>query len=117
MEDHSFDSIDLQNLNVLVHAPIYSKAGALPLSIAWSGNSYCTASTGTWQCGAQSPTITNFGAIAANAFMGGQANTGWATAYPLVTATAGCLDKFFRISLFAVGHQRSKWNHTPTPGN
>src|ERR1700722_13176550 len=85
LDDHQFDSVDLLNVNVLVHAPIFSKAGAIPLSAVWSANSYCTGATGTWQCGVQSPSITNFGVVAVNRFMGGASNGG-ATAYPLVTA-------------------------------
>jgi hypothetical protein len=93
MDNHTYDSINVQQLNVLVHAPIYQKAGAFPLSITFNANSYCTGTTGTWQCGVQSPTVTNFGAITANNFMGGPTNIGWATVYPLVSATAGCPDK------------------------
>jgi RHS repeat-associated protein len=93
MQDSTFDSVDVQNLNVLVHAPIFSKAGAMPLSVSWSANSYCRASTGTWQCGVQSPTVTNFGAVTANGFMGGPTNIGWATAYPLVVNHSQCPDK------------------------
>jgi hypothetical protein len=93
MDEGPYDSINLQQLNVLVHAPIFQKAGAMPVSVTFYANSYCTGATGTWQCGAQSPTVTNFGAIADDAFMGGPTNIGWATAYPLVSATAGCPDK------------------------
>src|SRR5258708_1907936 len=93
MDSHAYDSINLLNLNVIVHAPIYRKAGAMSVSIDWSANSYCTGATGTWQCGNQSPSVTNFGAIAMNQFMGGGANTGWATAYPLVATIVGCLNK------------------------
>src|ERR1700676_326 len=93
LDDSTFDSVNLQNLNVLVHAPIYNKAGAIPLSIVWSGNSYCSGATGTWQCVAQSTSATNFGAIAANGFLGGPTGVGWATAYPLVLSHGQCPDR------------------------
>lgn len=93
LDDHGYDSINLQQLNVEIHAPLFQKAGANPLSITFSANSYCTGATGIWQCGVQSPSVTNFGAISANNFMGGNTNTGGATAYPLVTTTVGCPDK------------------------
>jgi YD repeat-containing protein len=91
MDDDKFDSVNLENLNVLVHAPVFSKAGAMPVSIMWSANSYCTGTSATWQCGAEAPTVTNFGAIVANSFLGGPTNVGWATAYPLQSAVEGCL--------------------------
>jgi RHS repeat-associated protein len=93
MDDHAYDSINLLNLNVVVHAPIYRKAGAMPVSIDWSANSYCSGITGTWRCGNQSPTLTNFGAVAMNGFMGGNSNSGWATAYPLSITLGQCPDR------------------------
>lgn len=101
MDSHAYDSINLLTLTPVVHAPIYRKAGAMPVSIDWSANSYCTGVTGTWQCGNQSPTVTNFGAVAMNGFMGGPPNTGWATAYPLVTATAGCSRAGYSENLYS----------------
>ncbi len=56
MDNHAYDSINLQQVSVLVHAPIYQKAGAFPLSITWYANSYCSPNSpllaNTWQCGA-----------------------------------------------------------------
>jgi hypothetical protein len=63
VDDHAYDSVNLLSLTVLVHAPIFRKPGAMPVFIDWSANSYCTGATGTWQCGAQSPTVTNFGDV------------------------------------------------------
>src|ERR1700688_68622 len=101
MDDQTYDSVNLQNLNVLIHAPIFQKAGAIPLSITFYANSYCTPATGTWQCGAQSPTVTNFGAITANDYLGGPTSAGWPTVYPLVSSTAGCTKAGYGMSLYS----------------
>src|SRR6202035_5876479 len=37
---HTADTINLQNLNILLNVPVYSKAGAMPINFGLQGDSY-----------------------------------------------------------------------------
>jgi RHS repeat-associated protein len=50
IESHEVDSINLQNLTVLLSAPTISKSGAFPFSFTLNGSSSCIAGT-SWYCG------------------------------------------------------------------
>jgi hypothetical protein len=112
-DSHSADTISLQNLNVLVSAPIYSQSGAFPLSINFSANSYCTHSGLVyWACGAQSPSVTDFGAITENSFLG----SSWAGAFPLAFATMLCADRVtveFEYSQWAIRDANGTFHPLP----
>ncbi len=41
IEDHGLDSINLQNLDVLINTPVRDKAGAMPFHYGLVGNSHC----------------------------------------------------------------------------
>jgi len=48
-DSHTFDTINLQNLNILLSVSMYGKSGAFPFQFSLNSNSYCKGTT-TWMC-------------------------------------------------------------------
>ena len=48
IESHAIDSINLQNLNIMLNFPVMSKSGVMPFSFAFSENSYLFQNNSTW---------------------------------------------------------------------
>jgi RHS repeat-associated protein len=50
-DSHEVDTINLQNLDILLTTPFMSKSGAFPFRYVMAANSYMTVNSGTWQPG------------------------------------------------------------------
>ena len=58
-DSHTFDAVNLQNLNIMLTTPIYGKSGAFPLQYIANQNSYCHVGSGSkWVCTTVAPLTT-----------------------------------------------------------
>ena len=83
-DTHDADIINLQNLNVILAAPVYSKAGAIPFNWGLSANSYVYTSnpnTPSWVASMQ-----------ASGLFGTLNGAGWATANYTASYSTNCPD-------------------------
>ncbi len=90
-DSHTFDTINLQNLNIVLNVPIYSKSGAFPFTFGATGNFYIwQAIGGYWypSIGPNNPTLIG----STNGTLGVAINGGniGNTAFPEFTQTAYC---------------------------
>src|SRR6266436_6967470 len=49
IESHEFDSIDLQNLTIMLNTPVMNKSGAIPFSYSLHGSNSCARGS-SWSC-------------------------------------------------------------------